>query len=307
VALPEEYLTYPHRRQGMDHDIYPYSNLFTRRPVEWPGGARLALWITVALEYFPLTPNDGPFRAAGHMATPYPDYRTYTTRDYGNRVGVFRIFRVLDALGLRASAVMNAAVAERYPPLAAELARRGWEVIAHGQDMNAIHYGGLAEDEERAQIAGALDSLTRTMGARPAGWLSPGRGESENTLRLLAGAGVSYVGDWVNDDMPYRMQTAAGEIVSMPMTSELEDRQLLIALGHREETYVEQVLDAHTLFDREAARHGGRILHLALTPYVIGQPFRIHALKEALSRILDKGGVWPATGAEILSAWTAQQ
>ncbi|MEL7028403.1 MAG: polysaccharide deacetylase family protein [Pseudomonadota bacterium] len=240
------------------------------------------------------------------MATPYPDYRTYTTRDYGNRVGVFRIFRVLDALGVKASAVMNSAVAERYPSLLAEVQRRGWEVTAHGRDMNAIHYGGMDEAAERAQIGDSLAAF-KSAGAGPVGWFSPGRGESENTLKLLAEAGVDYVGDWVNDDMPYRMETEAGSLISMPMTTELDDRQIFVTLGHREETYAEQVLDAYRLFDREAQSYGGRILQVMLTPYVIGQPFRIQALREALAPIVSEKSVWVATGEEILRAWTAQQ
>lgn len=308
MTLPEDYLEYPRRRHGMDHDLYPWSSMFARPKIAWPGGAKVALWITVSLEYFPLTPNDGPFRAPGHMVTPYPDYRTYTTRDYGNRVGIFRIFRVLDRLGLKASAPMNTAVAERYPTLAQEVTGRGWEVVAHGIDMNHIHYGGMEEAAERAQIEDAISRLRlrSATGATVRGWLSPARSQSANTPQLLADCGLDYVCDWVNDDLPYAITAPAGELVSMPFAGDLEDRKLLIELGHPEDTYADELLDAFKLFHAEAERFGGRILHLPLTPYVIGQPFRIQALESALGRILEHDGVWSATGAEIIDAWRAQ-
>ncbi|RMF10425.1 MAG: polysaccharide deacetylase [Alphaproteobacteria bacterium] len=306
MSLPSEYLEYPKRRHGMDHDLYPWSNMFDRPPVKWPGDKPIALWITVALEFFPLTPNDGPFRAPGHMATPYPDLRTYTTKDYGNRVGVYRIMRVLDKLGLKATAPVNAAVARRYPPLIEAVNEAGWEIIGHGVDMNSLHYGGLAEDIERAYIAETLSTLREVSGQPVRGWLSPARSESENTPRLLAEAGVDYLCDWVNDDMPYDMSTPAGRITAMPHTYELEDRHVITVLGQLEELWSEQVLDAARRLRREAEKYGGRVLHLSLTPYVIGQPFRIAILEHLLEALVAEGGIWSATGGEIHSAWRDQ-
>ncbi len=303
MSLPEDYLKYPHRSHGMDHQLYGWSNLFNRRPVTWPDDKSVALWITVALEYFPLTPNDGPFRAPGHMVTPYPDYRTYTTRDYGNRVGVFRIMKVLDALGLKASTPMSAKIAERYPALLKAVLDRDWEIIGHGVDMNNIHYGGMDAEKEAQQIDDALVMLEKHTGTKPAGWFSPARSESENTLKLLAEHGLSYVCDWVNDDMPYEMSTESGAITAMPHTMELDDRQLMVTLGQNEDTYQEQILAAFDLLRSEGKNYGGRVLHLSLTPYVIGQPFRIHALRAVLEKIMATNDVWSATGGEILEVW----
>lgn len=303
MSLPEDYLKYPHRSHGMDHDLYPWSNLFNRPTVHWPGDKSVALWITVALEFFPLTPNDGPLRAPGHMVTPYPDYRTYTTRDYGNRVGVFRIMKVLDALGLKASAPMSAKIAERYPALLKAVLDRDWEIIGHGVDMNHIHFGGMDAEQEAQQIDDALVMLEKHAGKKPTGWFSPARSESDNTLKLLTEHGIEYVCDWVNDDMPYDMSTDAGSITAMPHTMELDDRQLMVTLGQNEDTYQEQILAAFDLLRREGKSHGGRILHLSLTPYVIGQPFRIWALKQVLETIMASDDVWSATPSEILKVW----
>ena len=132
MALPDGYLSYPHRQRGMDHDRYDWSILFRRPRVEWPGGARVALWIVPSLEWFPLDMPSTPFRPPGGLERPYPDYWNYTHRDYGNRVGVFRVMKVLDALGIRATAAVNAAVCERYPAVIEAGKARGWEFVAHG-------------------------------------------------------------------------------------------------------------------------------------------------------------------------------
>ncbi len=306
MTLPEDYLDYPLRRHGMDHDLYPWSNLFERKKITWPGGARIALWIMPVLEYFPLDVKAEPFKAPGHMVTPYPDYRTYTTRDYGTRVGIHRIMKVLDAFGLKASVATNARIAERHPFLIDEITRRGWEIVAHGYDMNTLHYGGLDEAAERRQIEKSVTVLRDVSGQAVTGWLSPARSESENTLHLLPQYGIDYVCDWVNDDMPYEMTTKSGSLLAMPSSNELDDRQISVNYHHPEDVFEEQVMDAFNCLYRESEAHGGRILALTLTPYIIGLPYRIKSLEKVLGHITGHDGVWSATGAEIAAAWRKQ-
>jgi len=307
VSLPADYLQYPWRRHGMDHDRYPYTPLFERKPVSWPNGAKLALWVVPALEFFPLNPSGKPFKAPGSMVTPYPDLRHYTTRDYGNRVGIYRIFRVLDALGIPASVACNSSVAERYPALLEEVTARGWELVGHGVDMNSLHYGGLDESAEAAQIDQALGTLRKASGQAVTGWLSPAKSESFATPDLLASQGIEYVCDWVNDDMPYPMTSREGALHSMPHSTELSDRQILIDYHCSEDEYVEQVSDAFDCLYAEADRTGGRILSLPLIPYISGLPYRIQALRRALEYVLSHEHVWAATGADILDAWRKAQ
>jgi len=284
--------------------------MFERIPVTWPKSKNVALWVTVALEYFPLTspdaPSKAPFTAQGNMVTPYPDYRTYTAREYGNRVGIYRILKVFDKLGIKASFPTNSALAKRYPFLINEVSKRGHEFIGHGTDMNALHWGGMDADLERQQIKSALDDLRGATGQDVTGWLSPARSESENTLALLAKHGVEYACDWINDDMPY-MIGSDEKLIAMPHTTELDDRQLLVNLGQNEKTWQEQILTAFDLLHRESKTHGGRILHISLTPYVIGQAWRIKTLRDTLEILIETGWVWNATGAEIAAEWKAQQ
>jgi allantoinase len=294
--LPDDYLKYPKRRYGMDHQRYDWSILPRRKSVAWPGGARIALWITVSLQWFPLDMKGQPFKPPGALQTAYPDLRHYTLRDYGNRVGVFRVMQALERHGIRASAAMNAAVALRYPALLSEVQSRQWEIIAHGLDMDHLHYEGMAD--EPALIAQTLKALP---GVR--GWLSPAKSESQRTLDLLGEAGIEYVCDWVNDDMPYQMQN----LYAMPHSADIDDFQILVNNHHSEDEFAEQLVDQFDVLYEEAGAQGGRIMAISLHPFVIGQPYRIGALERALAHFMRHPGVWPATGAEILDAWKAQR
>ena len=306
MSLPADYLQYPKRRYGMDHDRYAWSMLTQRPRVNWPGGARVALWIVPALDWFPLDMKGQPFKPPGAMVTAYPDLRHYTLRDYGNRVGIFRVMKALDRHGIRASAAINAAVAVRYPTLLKECLARDWEIVGHGLDMDHLHHGGLAESDEKALIAQSL-SILRDASKQPVrGWLSPAKSESHATLDLLADSAIDYVCDWVNDDMPYRVQAGGRQIHSMPHPVDIDDYTILVANHHDEDEYRDQLIDQFDLLYAESATQGGRIMAISLHPWIIGQPYRIGTLEAVLDHIMRHAGVWSATGAEILDAWTAQ-
>ena len=307
MSLPNDYLEYAQRRYGMDHDRYDWSMLPRRKPVVWPGGARVALWVVPALEWFPLDMKGLPFKPPGAMVTAYPDLRHYTLRDYGNRVGIFRIMQALDRHGIRASVAVNAAVAARYPALVQECIQRHWEIIANGQDMDHLHHAGLAREDEKKLIAGTLDVLRKASGQPVRGWLSPAKSESAATLDLLGEAGLDYVCDWVNDDMPYAMRTLSGPIHAMPHPVDMDDTTILVQNHHTEDDFRDQLCDQFDLLYRESATQGGRVMAISLHPWVIGQPYRIQALEDVLRHIMRHKGVWAATGAQILDAWTAQQ
>jgi allantoinase len=307
MALDPAYLEYPRRARGMDHDLYPYSNLFDRAPVAWPDGRTVATVAVVSLEWFPILPADKPFRAPGHMQTTYPDYRHYTSRDYGTRVGFYRLLDAFAAAGVRMSVACNAAIAERYPSVIADIRAAGHEILAHSTDMNGTIATGLDEAAERSLIATTLDTLERVSGTRPRGWLSIARSQSWNTPRLLAEAGVGYMLDWVNDELPYAMATAAGPIVNLPLNHELSDRQVITVQQQSADSYAEQLRDAHAWLAAEARRHGGRMLPLHWTPYIVGLPYRIGAMEGALRWLAKQPETWFATAGEVVDAWTAQR
>ena len=303
MTLDPAYLDYPRRRHGYDHDLYPWSALRDRAPVRWPGGAKVAVWIVVSLEWFPLTPSDTPFRAPGHMATAYPDYRHYTAREYGTRVGMVRLLDAFAAAGALVSVATNAAIAERYPALVERIVAAGHEIVAHSTDMNGTIATGLPEADEAALIAASLGGLAAATGTRPRGWLSIARSQSWHTPDLLRAAGVDYCCDWVNDELPWRF---ANGLTNLPLNHELSDRQVIGTQQASADSYAEQLVDAYDWLAGEAETGGGRLLPIHLTPYITGLPYRIAAI-ERLLKTLRARGAWFATGAEVLDAWAAQQ
>jgi hypothetical protein len=306
VTLDAAYLQYDRRRAGMDHDLYAWSNLFERPVIRWPEEKSVAVWVVVSLEWFPIVPRDQGFRAPGHMQTPYPDYRHYTAREYGTRVGFYRFLDAFAKSGIRVSVAMNSAIARRYPSIVRDIVAAGHEIIAHATDMNATITSGLDPDAELAIIRESLDSIESVAGTRPRGWHSIARSQSWNTLPLLAQSGVAYQCDWVNDDMPYMMATPSGPVANLPLNHELSDRQVINVQQQSIDSYAEQLRDAHAWLSAESARHGARMLPIHLTPYITGLPYRIDAVEAVLKWLAAQPGTWFARGDEILDAWSPQ-
>ena len=300
-------LAYPHRGLGMDHDRYAWSPLPARPPVSWPGGKRVALVVMPTIQWFPLDMTATPFPPVGTPDEPYPDYRTYTHRDYGNRVGIFRIMAALDRLELPATCRVNGIIAKRYPELVTEVVRRRWEVAAYGWHMGRTHHAGLRPEDEAGLIQQSLGVLRRATGQPITGWLSPGGTESAATLDLLARNGVAYVLDWAHDELPSPLRTASGVIHAMPTAPDLDDSITIWQSRHSTNEFAEAILDAHRLLDREARDRGGRVLPIALHSWIAGQPHRIGRLERVLADLAGHPGVWPATASEVLAAFTAQQ
>ncbi|WP_446831441.1 polysaccharide deacetylase family protein [Candidatus Foliamicus sp.] len=308
MALDPDYLKYPLRRYGMDHDRYEWSMLSRRTGVAWPDGARLAVWVDLAVQFFPLNQSGKPFAAPGGMSTPYPDLRHFTLRDYGNRVGLFRCLEALDAAGITPTFSVNAALAERCPQLLERLNRRGNEILASSWHMDTLHHGGMAPDQEAELIGRSLETLRAAVDSPVTGWLSPGRSQSGNTPDLLAAEGIRYMGDWINDDMPYPFATRHGELVALPLSLELDDQFVIGSNLHSEWEYADQVKDAcdYLLAEAESTGHG-RLLALSVHPWMMGQPHRIAALESVLAHIAGQSGIWSAPAGEIVAAWSAQQ
>ena len=305
MSLDQSYTVYPKRREGYDHDLYEWSNIHARAPVRWPDGKSVAVWLCVSLEFFPITPEDEPFRAPGHMVTPYPDYRHYTVRDYGNRVAVFRMLDAFAKAGVTASFAVNAAVAERYPELIEAVQAGGHEIIAHSTDMNGTIASTMSETDERTLVTDALTRLEAATGEKPKGWLSIARSQSWRTVDLLKEHGLCYCCDWVNDELPWRFGNG---LVNLPLSVDLSDRQIIATQQHSAEAWAQMMRDAFDwLADEAAAQSSARVLPMQLTPYIMGQPFRIAALEELLTDLANREQSWFAGGAEIVSSWEKQQ
>jgi peptidoglycan/xylan/chitin deacetylase (PgdA/CDA1 family) len=180
-----------------------------------------------------------------------------------------------------------------------DIVASGHEIVAHSTDMNGTIAAGIGEAAERELIARSLDTLEKVAGTRPTGWLSIARSQSFDTPRLLAEASLAYMCDWVNDDLPYAMATPAGPILNLPLNHELSDRQILTVQQQSVDSYCEQIQDAFAWLDGEAQSHGGRMLPLNLTPYIMGLPYRIAAFERLLHWLADQHGHAFARGDEI--------
>jgi allantoinase len=304
MSLDPSYTQYPKRLHGYDHDLYPWSAMNERKPVAWPNGKSVAIWLCVSLEWFPILPSDTPFRAPGHMQTAYPDYRHYTAREYGTRVGMYRLLDAFAKADVKASFATNSAIAERYPQLVTEIVAAGHEIIAHSTDMNGTIATGLPIEEERALITQSLDTLERATGARPKGWLSIARSQSWNTADLLKEAGLTYCCDWVNDELPYAFNNG---LINLPLNHELSDRQIITVQQQSADSYAQSMEDAFDWLAAEAKRYGGRMLPMHITPYIMGLPYRIDAFEALLANLAKRPEAWFATGCEIVESWIAQQ
>lgn len=306
MSVPAEYLQYDKRARGMDHALYPYRKLPDHAPFAWSEGKSVATTIVVSLEWFPIVPGEAPFRAPGHMQTAYPDFRHYTSRDYGTRVGFDRFLDAFEKVGAKVGVAVNAAIAERYPQVIANILARGHEIVAHSTDMDGTIATGLDEDKERALIARSLDVLEKASGTRPRGWLSIARQQSWNTPRLLTEAGIDYMLDWANDELPYLMDSGAGAIANVPLNHELSDRQVITVQQNSAESYAEQLRDAWDWLAAEAAQTGAaRMLPIHLTPYIMGLPYRIGALEALLEELAAQEANVFLTPGDVLAAWKA--
>jgi allantoinase len=281
-------------------DRYEDSFIFERKPFKWPGNKTLAVWIAPNIEVWHY---DSP---AGTGVSPnvrniVPDVINYAWREYGMRVGLWRIADTLDAAGIKATVALNSAVAEAHPKALEEMKKRGWEFMGHGI-TNSENLAGLNLEKERELIQTVLKTIEQATGQRPRGWLGSGLAETYNTLDILAEEGVIYCGDWNNDDQPYPMKVKKGKMFSIPYCMEINDIPLFIRKGYTGEQYFRSVVDQFDTLYADSAKQP-RVMGIPLHPMIVGQPLRIKYLQRALAHIKKHERVWFATGSEIIAAY----
>ena len=303
--MDKSYLEYPKRGYGQDHDFHEWRMAKDRPKLQWDGGAKVAITFIIPLEFFPLNPSGVPFKHPGAMVTPYPDLRHFTVRDYGNRVGVFRILEALEGSDIKATFAVNGEIAKRYLPLIETIKNAGHEIAAHGLSTDHIHHEKLGVNAEKELISQTLNCFE---GYNISGWMSPARNQSSVlTQALLVEQGIKYTLDWEMDQVPVKMDTSYIEINAIPNNYELSDFTLLHTRKQTEESWLKQMKNSIDLLLEEHARFGSQMLGLTLTPYVIGQPFRVWALRTLLAYIKDTDGVEVFTAGEIDTQFRKQQ
>jgi allantoinase len=275
------------------HNRYDYSVINERKDYSWPDGKRLAFCVTTNIEVYAYRKGTGwdPAKKGEPQ-----QQRNYSWRDYGNRVGIWRMFDLFEQLNLPAAHNINSLLYEYHPQICDRIRKRGDEVVGHGR-TNAERQGDLWELDERRLIDDVTQEITRREGRPPKGWMGPAASETNATPDLLKEAGYKYVMDWPADDQPFWLKTRSGPILSVPYPAELNDSAAII---HREGTardFADMIVDG---FDEmiEQCRAQPLVMTLSLHPFVMGQPFRLPPLRKALKHCVEhskRDRVWWTT------------
>jgi peptidoglycan/xylan/chitin deacetylase (PgdA/CDA1 family) len=277
---------------------FPYSPIIDRPRSRWPNGARIAIWVIPNIEFFALD-EQVPAAAGGGGKT--PDIMVWAARDYGNRVGVFRLMKIMSRYGARGTVALNSELCAEHSRVIEECIKLDWELMGHNES-NTRRLNSVSDEEAAAIVRRTVETISKASGKKVRGWLGSGLAETWNTLDQLIDNGIEYVADWVNDDQPYEMTLEDGRtIMSIPYSIELNDKP---AFENRNLTAEQFDVMIRRQFDtlwRESEERA-MAMGIALHPYIIGVPHRIGALDSALEYICRHEGVWLATGAEIAAA-----
>ena len=279
----------------MENKLYAHSPIIRRPQLQFPNGARVAFWIGLNIEHYEIDkPSTSIF---GGTAGLVPDPLNYGWRDYAPRVGLWRMMEILDKHGIRASVLLNSDVCKYYPEIIEEGNKRNWIWLAHGKNNSTLQ-AGMDIDQERAYLTDIVTTLKKSTGKQPRGWLGPALSETFNTPDLLEELGITYVCDWCNDDQPFKLNTKRGKMISVPYSIEVNDIPLFVGKSFSGEDFYQLLVDQFDVLYEEG-KHTGRVMCVALHPFVTGLPFRSKYLDKALAYITSRRDVWLPTSDEI--------
>ena len=286
----------------IDH-FYEYWPITDRPDIEWPDGKRLAVYIGLNIEHYESgKPSVGILDKASSRD---PDPPNDGWRDYGNRVGLWRITELLDRFGIRPTVLLNSDVCKYYPRIIEEGLRRNWSWVAHGRNSSMFIGNKVPQmrlEEERHYIHDVLSTIQIATGKACKGWLGPlGLGQTFDTFDLLAEEGITYALDWTGDDQPYPLKTFHGEIISVPYSLEINDLPLFLNRGITGPEFGLMITDQFDVLYRDSRRIT-RVMPIGIHPFIVGQPYRFKYFEQALTYLARQKDVWFATSDEI-AAW----
>ena len=278
------------------HGRYDYHPWQGRAAYGWPAGKKLAVYLGVNLEHFAFGEGLGMSLAPGG---PQPDVLNYAWRDYGNRVGAWRLLEMLDELKLPATVLLNSAMYDYAPSLVAAHRARGDEIAGHGR-TNSERQSLMSEAEERTLIAEATAAIATAEGQPPLGWLSPWIAETVATPELLVEAGYHYTLNWCHDDQPTWLTTRAGRLLAVPYPQEINDIPSIGARKDSAQQFADMIVADFEERRRQVRDNRPQVMGIALHPYLVGQPYRLRALRGALQHIAaQRDTVWITTAGAI--------
>lgn len=286
----------------MDHRHYTYSALPQRPSQPWPEGEWLAAYAVLFLEHWELMPAEGTLRDPGLAGEFFPDFRNWTQREYGLRIGIFRIIETLKAQGVRPCIAANAMAVKRLPGLVKLFSDWGCEWLGHGVAATRMMHSKMPRDAQEAYINESLDALERATGSRPRGWLSQDWGTSPDTFDLLAKAGIAYTLDFPNDEQPYWLRTDP-PLLALPYSAEWDDVQCQWLRHTEPRAHAQLACEAFERVAREC--ESGRraaVFNVGIHPWLSGMPSRVAAFRDMLARLRSVPGVWWTEPAQLHAA-----
>ena len=272
------------------HGRYNYSSLPNRAQYEWPNGTKLAVYVAMNIEAFSYGEGKGAAIAPPEQAM---SHSIYSWRDYGNRIGFWRLMDMFDDLQIPVQHQINTAIYDECPDIPARIRSRNDEFLGHGY-TNSEEQGGLSEQKEKDLIAKCTATITKHEGKAPTGWMSPWLSNSETTMDLLQEAGYRYVMDWTMDDQPTWIKTRGGKILSMPYPVEANDNRGIVWYRYTSSEFTDMLIDNFDEMLEQTQRDGHPLVcPISLHPFVVGRPYRIRQLRRALEHILKyKDRIW---------------
>ena len=272
------------------HGRYDYSSLPNRAQYEWPNGTKLAVYVAMNIEAFSYGEGKGAAIAPPEQAM---SHSIYSWRDYGNRIGFWRLMDMFDDLQIPVQHQLNTAIYDECPDIPARIRSRNDDFLGPGY-TNSEEQGGLSEQKEKDLIAECTATITKHEGKAPTGWMSPWLSNSETTMDLLQEAGYRYVMDWTMDDQPIWIKTRGGKILSMPYPVEANDNRGIVWYRYTSSEFTDMLIDNFDEMLEQTQRDGHPLVcPISLHPFVVGRPYRIRQLRRALEHILKyKDRIW---------------
>lgn len=271
---------------------------------QWPQDAKLALSIVVNVEEgseYSIGSGDKITEPVDELNVslkkPIRNYGNESNYRYGINEGHARIAALLDQYSVSATYTAAAVSLENAPAIADYIRARGHETCCHG--WRWVHQFAMSVEAERDFINKGLDSIARTTGTRPVGWLSRYL-HTADTRRLLQEAGCSYHMDDYSADAPFwaAVDGSDAPMVIVPYQLDTNDMKMWLAPSYLPSHWLEYAINTLDQLHREGA-HQPRMMSLGLHLRIIGRAGRIAALEKFLRYAAQKDGVWFAQRAQI--------
>ncbi|NHI17673.1 polysaccharide deacetylase family protein [Microbacterium excoecariae] len=275
-----------------------YAPMATRPRVTLPGGASVAFWHAPNVEHYDFIPPGG---ASPQGRVSAPDLQHYMHRDAGNRVGLWRMLRVVDEFEMPSTVSLSLSLLEEQPEVRDAMFSRDWEIMSHGISNLRPLYGMSYEDESAFYELSQLLSETYYGGRRIPGMLGPKISGTDNTTDLLADHGFTYFADWIHDEQPRPLRTTSeNRIVSMPYSFMLNDVPIIMARSFSGREFIDLAKAQIDRTLRDAERDGqARVVCFATHPFLSGQPWFARYLAEIFAYVRADERIWCTTAGRI--------